>query len=813
MALFDNYQQKNSSYISQFAGSIVPETAGFVSNMKNRYEEAQGQDDLLLEAMGNMTHLQDEADTVYANELKQDYSNRMVERVKKGDYENMGRWTKRDAKAFVSEYKPLVNRLQAFQEIQQRVLSDDNISSPEKKSQILSYIKNINQAPKNADGSYRRDGNGRVALTPIQDWAYAKDVDVDKKLVDILKEVEAELTQSGFSPDGQGLMVSQTNEVRTKEDMYQMALQRIQTDPEIKAMLKRDATLATYNLSGQELDMAVVQRNRSKYDELVGQGLKPDQIKQMAVNSGLTVEDLKVKPFNMIAQAYAKQGISPEQAKKDFLRVRVEQELGEPHADLVSNILKVSKRKVDARQDPTYAAKLKFEYDKRLKDYEAELEKAEIIQQYIDEPEASTTDYVDLNKNFKEANEGYMGAVTMYKNGLGDILGNKPTIQSGKEEIDRWGNEMDSYLNSPMKQAELLSNISDQRKKSEVQALFNQHNQALAKLTSAKSSVEAIPQSVYNNALDKSWNKYLKSNSDPGSREYKTKEQYQKHIDKVMKESDLTSGPLGRGWKDSKKGAFDWFSPATDEFIREMNKGVKENIGRTRTPVSVFEPYGTGYVKDQTQMFTNLATGNPNAFTSSGKSLNEYVTKMVDDLGWDEKEIRTYYSNMRVRMADKLSNEGSAQFAISLPDGSTKMFNSSAFGPNKSREMASRMMQSSAHAMTNQEYNYQVSNVARSLSKDEMPYTNPIVLDNARVGQTVQLNDKYAFRIKNSAKGSIWGSPTSGDLLIKNERTGKFESFKNAEGKVDKSFDNLTIEQLEKTLGVEAYRSLLRSGN
>lgn len=810
MALFDNYRQANSSYIPQFVGSIVPETAGFVNNMRNRYEQAQEQDDILMDAMANMTHLPDEADSLYANELKEDYANRMIERVKKGDYENMGRWTKRDAKNFVTEYKPLINRLQSFQSIQQRVMNDENILSPEKKNEILGYIQHINRTPKNADGSYIRDENGRVALNSIQDWAYAKDVDIDKKLIDILKEVETELTQSGFSPDGQGLMVSSTNEVRTKEDMYNMALQRMQSDPEIKAMLKRDATLSTYNLQGPQLDYAVAQRNRSKYDELIGQGLKPDQIKQMAINSGMTVDDLKVKPFNMIAGAYAQNGLSQEQAKRDFLRVRVEQELGEPHADLVSNILKVNKRKLDARQDPVFAAKIKHEYDKKLVDYEAELEKAEIIQQYIDEPEGKTMDYVDLSRNYNEANTGYMEALNLYKNGLGDVLGNKPTINSSKEDIDRWNKTMDSYLNSPTKQTEILQRTTDPAKKSELQSLFNRHNNALAKLSTAKQAFESVPQSVYNNALNKAWDVYLSWNKDPKSRQYQTKEDYGKFLDKTMRESKIGSGPLGIGWKDQNKGAFEWFSRSTDTFIREMNKGVKENIGRTRTPVSVFEPYGSGYVKDQTQMFTNLAVGNPNSFTSGGKSLNEYITKMADDLDWDDKQLATYYNNIRVRMADKLSGDGTAQFAVSLPDGSTKMFNSSAFGPNKSREMSARMMQSSAHSMTNSEFNYQVSNVARSLSADEMQYANPVVLDNARKGQVVDINDKYAFKIINSAKSSNWGSPTTGTLMVKNPRTGKYETIKDQNGKVMPGTENMTIEKLQLTLGSEVYNNILR---
>lgn len=806
MGLYDNYKQSNSSYISQFAGSIVPEVSGFVNTMKNRYEEAQEQDDMLYEAMGNMIHLPGEADTLYANELKQEYATRMADRVQKGDYENMGRRTKRDARTFVSEYKPLVNRLQAFQTIQQRVQDDETITSPEKKQEILSYISHINQTPKNPDGTFPRDQNGKVAISAIKDWAYAKDVDVDKRLIDVLKEVEAESIQQGFVPDGTGLLVSQTNEIRSKEDLARMAYERMKSDPEIAAMIKRDAVLKTYNVQGDALNFEVASRNKSKYDELIGSGMKPEDIKKLATNSGMTVEELKVKPYNMIEQAYTSRGMSPEQAKRDFLRVRVEEELKAPHIDLVSDILKVDKTKLDARQDPTYAAKLKFEYDKKLKDYEAEMEKAEIIQQYIDDPDGKTLDFTDIQKNYKEANDAYVESNNIYKSQLGTLIGDKPTIGTNvsgiSEEVKNWDNRMSLYLNNSEKQKELLNNIKDPDTKNELQSLFNRHSQAKVKLQTATQSMEAIPQTVYDSALDKSWKIYESGNKDPRHREYKTKEQYGEYIRNKVANADIQGGFLGIGWQDKNDKGLINIDRSFNTYIRELNEGVKANRGRTQSAVSVFEPYGTGYVKDMTQMFTNLAAGSPNAFVDkSGNSFSTFIDEFAEENEWKDSDKRMYMNNLRVRMADQLSSSGQAQFVISLPDGSTKVFENSSFGTQKAKEMSVRMMESTAHTFTDTERSYQAANVARSFGTQEIIYTDDILLNNARKGQVVDLNDKYAFKIITSSKGSLQGSPTAGSLMVKDPRTGKYTE-------VMPKTNNITLEKLRTTLGMEAFNNI-----
>lgn len=806
MGLYDNYKQSNSSYISQFAGSIVPEVSGFVNTMKTRYEEAQEQDDALFEAMGNMIHLPTEADTLYANELKQEYATRMAQRVEKGDYENMGRRTKRDARSFVTDYKPLANRLQAFQTIQQRVMDDENISSPEKKQEILSYISHINQTPKNADGTLQRDGTGRVSLKAIQDWAYAKDVDIDKKLIEIMKEIETESIQQGFVPDGQGLMVSQTNEVRSKEDIARMAYDRMKSDPEIAAMVKRDALLQTYNVQGDALNFAVASRNKSKYDELVASGLKPEEIKKLAVNSGMTVEDLKIKPYDMIESAYTSRGLSPEQAKRDFLRVKVEEELKAPHVDLVSDILKVNKVKLDARQDPTFAAKLKFEYDKKLKDYEAEMEKAELIQQFVDEPEGKTTDYLTLQKQFREANDAYVEANNVFKSQLGTLIGDKPVIGTNisgvSQEVKDWDNRMSLYLNNSEKQAELLGSIKDPDTRNELQSLFARHSKAKVNLQSATQSMEAIPQTVHDNALDKAWKLYASDNSDLRYRTYKTKEEYGKYLKNKLENADIKGGFLGIGWEDKNDKGWINLSRSFNAYIREMNEGVKQNRGRTQSAVSTFEPYGTGYVKDMTQMFTNLAAGSPNTFVDkSGSSFTKHLEKYAEDNDWTESDKRIYMNNLRVRMADQLSPSGQAQFVIGLPDGSTRVFENSSFGTQKAKEMAARMMEGTAHNFTETERAYQAANVARSFGTQEIIYTDDILLNNARKGQVVDLNDKYAFKVITSSKNSSFGSPTTGNLMVKDPRTGKYKE-------VMPETNNITLEQLRTTLGMESFNKI-----
>lgn len=808
-SLYDNYRQQNSSYVSQFVGSIVPEVASFAGNMRNRYNEARDQDDILYEALGNMTHLDNEEDSVYASELKQQYADRLIQRTEKGDYENMGRRVKADARAFVQEYAPLQNRMQAMSQIQQRVLSDDKVFDPAKREQILGYIKDRNKLKKNPDGTFQRDANGRIKLGTISDWNYAKDVDIDKKVKDMLKDVEAELKQSGFVPDGNGLLISATKETRTKEDMYRMALARMENDPEIKAYLNREEELATYHLKGEVLGAVANRQNISEYERMASIYKDKKVLSEKIKEKGIPIEELKKKPLDMIVESYQQRGLPVENAYRDFLKRNVREGLKGQHADFVSNVLKIDKTKVDVRNDINYELALKAQYDRQLADYNRAIDQnAQIVPTYTDDTaDQESADYISLQQSNQEAQQAYSGAVAISKAGIKNIL--KGVVQvpgdnASPEEARKWSNFTGELLNNPEKQQQLLGTIKDMSKRNELQGLFDQHRTAKNKVIEISQKADAIPNSVYSEAVEYGWKKYKEYERKGGKKLYKTEEEFSNAMIEKARSGNVGKGYFGIGYREQGKGFFGGdMKVFEDTFFSKLDEGTKNAVSNIRSRINVFVDSGSGVVARNNALATNLARTNASGFSDSrGNSLSKILEKQFDDLGLDEKEKSAYFRDaMDAKMITSLSSNGRSQYVIRLPDGSTKTFEHAGLSPAASKEALIRMVKGTATNYSSDEYKYQLDNISASMGESTLKYTNRIDLDNSPKGSTVDLNDKYAFRITNSKNGSSWGTPTMGKLLVKDGN-----SYKEA----GKEFNNMTVEDVMKALGMEEFQRSAR---
>lgn len=813
-SLYDNYRQQNSSYVSQFVGSIVPEVASFAGNMRNRYNEARDQDDILYEALGNMTHLDNEEDSVYANELKQQYADRLIQRTEKGDYENMGRRVKADARAFVQEYAPLQSRMQSMSQIQQRVLSDDKVFDPAKREEILGYIKDRNKLQKNPDGSFQRDANGRVKLGAISDWNYAKDVDIDKKVKEMLKDVEAELKQSGFIPDGNGLLISATQETRTKEDMYRMALARMENDPEIKAYLNREEELSTYRLKGDALVSAASKMNLSKYEKLAST-IKDKKILAEAIKaSGLPEEELKKRPLDMIMESYKKMGLPEENAYRDFLKRNVRENLKSQHADFISNVLKIDKTKVDARNDINYELALKAQYDKQLADYNRAIDQnAEIVPTYTDDTaDQESVDYISLQSSNAEAQQAYSGTVAVSKAGIKNIL--KGVVQvpgdnSSPEEARKWSNFTGELLNNPEKQQQLLSTITDMSKRNELQGLFDNHNKAKNKVMEVAQKASSIPNSVYYEAVKSGWEKYKEYERKGGKKLYKTEEEFSNAMINKAKSGSVGKGFFGIGYREQGKGFFGGdMKVFEDTFFSKLDEGTKNAVSNNRSRINVFVDSGSGVVARNNALATNLARTNASGFSDAkGNSLAKILENQFKDLDLDEKEKAAYYRDMMdAKMITTLSANGKSQYVIRLPNGASKTFEHAGLSPAASKENMVRMLKGTATNYSSDEYKHQLDNISASMGESALKYTNRIDLDNSPVGSTVDLNDKYAFRITNSRNSSMWGTPTIGELLIRDGNNYR----KIDVPKGEKDFSNINVEEAMKAIGLEEFQRSAR---
>jgi len=338
MGLYDQVKMADSPYMSQYVGSIVPEIANYSNLVQTRYNDAADSDDKLTEALTNLQHLGFASDTQYANELKQEYYQKLQERSERGDYENMGRRTHRDAMNFVAQYQPLLQRQNDFATIAKKVQGDPNIADPNKKAQILQYIQDMNQTPVDPEtGTFYRDANGKVKLNAIQDWSYAKDVDVNKKLADLLSKKEADIKQNGFTSIG-GYRVSTTTKLRDPQVMARLADEIQQTDPEVKAMINRDVTLQNYKLNDDQIADGLKQSALSPYQRLRQKGLSDHDIAIHARAAGMSLEDAKVSPVSRQVQRLVDSGMSESAAKRAVYNELTAQQMRDPSNQLMGDL-------------------------------------------------------------------------------------------------------------------------------------------------------------------------------------------------------------------------------------------------------------------------------------------------------------------------------------------------------------------------------------------------------------------------------------------------------------------------------------------
>lgn len=358
MSLYDQVQQANTPYMSQFVGSIVPELNSYSQAMQQRYNTAADTDDMLAEGLGNLQHLNFDADTQYANELKQQYYQRLTDRASQGDFENMGRRTRLDAVRFSQAYQPLIQRQKDYAEIIKKVQSDPNIADPDKKQQILQYISHMNTTPK-VGSDFQRDQNGRVQLGGIQDWAYAPDVDINKKLVDLLSKKEADIHASRYYSDSHGNLINTVTKLRDSKYMAELADQMMRTDPEIQAMLNRDTTLQTYNLSPDDVkrNLSNMGLDKSAYQQLKSQGMNNHEAAAY-IKAHPQVGDGMTSPLDATKASLMSSGMSEQAAERTILAQQVKENMMSPHANFAGGLLGYRQETTDHMTDHFAVANL-----------------------------------------------------------------------------------------------------------------------------------------------------------------------------------------------------------------------------------------------------------------------------------------------------------------------------------------------------------------------------------------------------------------------------------------------------------------------
>lgn len=781
MGLYDSFKLDNSTYISQYVGSVVPELQNFSIIKQNQYNQAADADDILTEAMGNMSHLDMEEDAVYANELKQKYIAGLMERAKRGDYENMGRRTRRDAQGFAQEYKPLIQRQQGMATIQERVMQDEKIFSPEKKQQILGRIRAMNTSPRNPDGSLIRDANGRVALGAIKDWAYAKDVDVNKKLAEFLSKMETDVRQSGYTADGSGALVSSKVESRDPQEIARLAYQYMQSDPEVRAMIERDVDLATYNLTPEDISRVARENNKSTYDKLKAQGLPDSMIASRVAASGLSRQDASRRPLDQIRQAYIDRGGSVQGADVDFVRNIVRQQLMEPNANLIAQVLKVDKRTLEARTDPNAigaaigAALNSGKADGYLP-----------ISVTSDAESASQEQYMDIHNAYVNSSKALNDTKGNLQTAIGLAMG-MPNPEGKKPTVD-WFNNTAVYLKDKNRRGELIRKLQSEGKEQDainLERAFSQYDQTLNTAEIARQKAESVHELIDVGSL---YNEYRKEEGAKAlSRkdfEESLRDQYEIKQSNLFRQGKYSRADLSITDEAFNRKESDAMQMARWKYFQQAQEKIP-TVGTNRT---VMEPLGPGALKSYTDAVTDQALAGTLQLKEegSGTDMEKIWEQAYTENNWapwnktvSEKEKRdpsSDYNKMkaatRFKFVAERSGAGEVMLMASLPNGRQYTMAAKNINPALANELAIRYMDEAGKSMTSSQHRALVQPITRGIGRSIITRTSPAEVENMSPNTKSSpyiLDDAgmYALQIKDTGIEGVGSKGRAYTLLVR----------------------------------------------
>jgi len=821
MGLYDGYKLDNSTYISQYVGNLVPELQNFSQVMQKRYNDARDTDDNLTEAMGNLQHLETEEDSTYANELKQTYMTRLMERSGRADYENMGRRTIRDARQFSADYIPLVNRMKGMQAVQERVLQDKEIFSPETKNRILGKIQHMNKTQRDPrTGDFVRDASGKVQLGAIKDWSYAKDVDIDKKNLDILKELQAEENQSGFSTSEDGkLLQSVTRITRTPADIAKLARERMQNDPEVRAMIERDVDLNTYSLSSEQMTATALAQNVSMYDKLKRGGQSDTRIKSFAKANGYSIEAMKEKPLDVQRRNYEKAGRNPMDADADYVRNLVRQQITEPHVDFIANLLKIDKTEIDAKIDPDYAARASAAATAAasMNDNVTPLTMAPDTDSFqnLDVKELRNTAATAVKA--MEETKGHLRTAVAEAMGLG-----KPN----EKNLSAWEDQTGRLISDKSKQGELIQKLKASGREQDAMNLdqaFKEYNKVGNKALYAQQKMRMYDE-IAEPEMKKLYNVYKNkgfglSGEEGGAFAQKGKLSYEQ-FKKDLQTTEVKSGLFG-GIKNAKSGVFS----SGDESLamgiaREKYHGVlQELVTKKGKELSasvknlVFEPTGEGFIKKQTDVIKNgLSYGDVDGTVmGTGERWSDFLRKELGEssiwrtgdndkaLGADQrgKKDSDFNKNIgllnaRISIRERGIN-GEPVAVVTMPSG--KIVNVALDNMSSSLpvEMATRMLAAGGHMMNKSEATYIAQQAAMGAGAASLRNMNAIdlqMLENSK--DPYKLNDILYVKVGDAGIEKVGNKTKVYTVMVKDPVSGKF---------IPTSIKTTNIDDLQMKLG------------
>src|ERR1044072_2090440 len=252
---YGSYNLQNSQRVRPFAGSLVPELQSVAGTLQERYDKALETEDALAR-VANMAQAAPFAqDQQLLSGLKQEFKDKIAQRVKSGNYEDMLRDTMMDARTFADRYAPITQNKQRFDEYRQSLndaVAKGDIKSPDKANRLLALATQSYQGL-HYDPNTGQYSNQFSGITPVKDIDPAEKV--DKWMKDLAPTV---LGDKIVFTDGVWKRFREGKTTTLKQDEIDKVLAAgMSSDPEFQGWYNQEQQLATVghnNVTDQDID-------------------------------------------------------------------------------------------------------------------------------------------------------------------------------------------------------------------------------------------------------------------------------------------------------------------------------------------------------------------------------------------------------------------------------------------------------------------------------------------------------------------------------------------------------------------------------
>lgn len=224
-------------YINPYVEGATKEYAGLQDRLRQDYDSAAEQYDVLEEASKTMSALP--IDEELKNEILQETQGRIKTAAERGDYENLGRIARRESREFAAKYKPVLEQVQNRQEIFSKL--DKLFAEGKIKKDVYEASKQYSDLLYTQTGGVKNQGV-YTGYNPAQYVNIAEEAD---KLIEGWK-ADKKTTIPVLSKDGK-TYISKTIEEASPIEIYNTAYETLSKNPEVSSFVNQQVLFNNLN--------------------------------------------------------------------------------------------------------------------------------------------------------------------------------------------------------------------------------------------------------------------------------------------------------------------------------------------------------------------------------------------------------------------------------------------------------------------------------------------------------------------------------------------------------------------------------------